>query len=317
MTEIDIQVAGDHWVNQDYVVQKIQQCRGQDYLVFKVNHEGPSLHALGIVDAISTNIADIGISPNQVGIDCWHNTVETIPFDRLYTPNLSHFFWYSNDYRFSPRSLFQDHYPMAFFVGRLTFERSIMLWDISRRWSTNFLFSLMRQSSPINFSWKHVDKPWIEPYQAEEFMRWIHSSPFPSITGHQVRDQYAVGNNTNRDLVAHYNRFAVELVAETYCKGETFFPTEKTVRPISQGKPFLVYGPKHFLARLRQLGFHTWGEIWDESYDDLEGHDRWIAMQQTLGQIINNDLWKHNLIASKSKINQAVLEYLIEKHGAQ
>ena len=33
-------------------------------------------------------------------------------------------------------------------------------------------------------------------------------------------------------------------------------------------RPFVVMGGRHHLASLRQLGFHTFGEFWDEGYDD-------------------------------------------------
>jgi hypothetical protein len=68
-----------------------------------------------------------------------------------------------------------------------------------------------------------------------------------------------------------YSIFDIELVAETYCHGDTFFVTEKTVRPIVAGKSMMVYGPQNYLARLRDLGFQTWNHIWDETYDQLTG----------------------------------------------
>ena len=315
MTKIEIQVTGDRWMNPEAVAQQIQNSRGEHSLMFEVNSEGPSLHALGIVDVIAKNIAEIGIQPDQVWIDRWHNPVEPIPFNRAYQPKYSHFFWMSDSYRDATRLPFADRWPMAFFVGRLTFERSVMLWDVSQRWPAQVLISLMRQSGHLNFSLEHVVAPWIDPNRSQEFMTWIQSSPFESITGHRVRDQYIPGNNTNRDLVAHYDRFFVELVAETYCQGDTFFPTEKTVRPISQGKPLVVYGPRCFLARLRELGFQTWGDIWDESYDDLAGHDRWQAIMTVADHVITEKTYKDPRIEKISQHNIRVLNDIITKHG--
>jgi hypothetical protein len=54
-------------------------------------------------------------------------------------------------------------------------------------------------------------------------------------------------------------------------------------------KPFLVYGPKNFLARLQDLGFKTYNNYWDESYDKLEGPQRWQAMQLVIDDIIKNN----------------------------
>jgi len=65
-----------------------------------------------------------------------------------------------------------------------------------------------------------------------------------------------------------YNNFFVEVVCETFFSGETFFPTEKTWRPIILKTPFIVQGPTGYLKNLRKLGFKTFSEFWDEGYDE-------------------------------------------------
>ena len=74
---------------------------------------------------------------------------------------------------------------------------------------------------------------------------------------------------------------------------------------MSQGKPLLIYGPRYFLRRLRDLGFQTWHQFWDESYDDLEGYPRWLAMRSVAQHIratyqVTDTPWQnccnHNLI---------------------
>jgi len=88
----------------------------------------------------------------------------------------------------------------------------------------------------------------------------------------------------------HYDQFVTELVAETYTIGNTFFPTEKTLRPVMAARPILVYGPKYFLSRLRDLGFETYSTCWDESYDELEGPARWQAIKKLILQIEVTDV---------------------------
>jgi len=70
-----------------------------------------------------------------------------------------------------------------------------------------------------------------------------------------------------------YNHFFVELVCESFFTGNTFFPTEKTFRPILLKTPFIVQGPQNFLRNLKKLGFKTFASWWDEGYDeDSAGH---------------------------------------------
>ncbi len=69
-------------------------------------------------------------------------------------------------------------------------------------------------------------------------------------------------------LHKEYKHFFVELVCETYYSGRTFFPTEKTWRPIMLLTPFIVQGPQWFLHRLRDMGFQTFDRWWDEGYSE-------------------------------------------------
>lgn len=62
-----------------------------------------------------------------------------------------------------------------------------------------------------------------------------------------------------------YNKYALELVVETSVK--VIFHTEKTSRPLLAGMPFMTLGAPGYLAYLRSIGFKTFDQFWDESYD--------------------------------------------------
>jgi hypothetical protein len=72
----------------------------------------------------------------------------------------------------------------------------------------------------------------------------------------------------HKEFVNSYKSFFVEIVCESYCCGNTFFPTEKIFRPILLKTPFIVQGPRYFLHRLRDLGFRTFDQWWDEGYSE-------------------------------------------------
>jgi hypothetical protein len=58
------------------------------------------------------------------------------------------------------------------------------------------------------------------------------------------------------------------LVTETVATGRRHHLTEKTFKPIALGMPFVIVGTHGSLKYLRSYGFKTFGDIWDESYDD-------------------------------------------------
>lgn len=70
--------------------------------------------------------------------------------------------------------------------------------------------------------------------------------------------------------VHHYNQSNIEIVAETlghHNHDESFLITEKIVKPIAMKHPFIVLSSFNFLMNLKDLGFKTFGDHLDESYD--------------------------------------------------
>jgi hypothetical protein len=86
----------------------------------------------------------------------------------------------------------------------------------------------------------------------------------PVVTDEKV--PYPILSEHHNNLYKEYNNFLVDIVCETYYNGNTFFPTEKTWRPIMLSTPFIVQGPQWYLHRLRDLGFQTFDRWWDEGY---------------------------------------------------
>lgn len=69
-----------------------------------------------------------------------------------------------------------------------------------------------------------------------------------------------------------YNESVFNLVSET-SDTETFF-TEKIWKPIVAGQPFVVHGAKHYLKNLKDMGFMTFGDHFDENYDEVESNEK-------------------------------------------
>lgn len=65
------------------------------------------------------------------------------------------------------------------------------------------------------------------------------------------------------------------------------FISEKTFKPIACMQPFIIVGSRHTLKYLRRLGYKTFGEFIDESYDDLEDSERFLAIATAIGKIKN------------------------------
>jgi GNAT superfamily N-acetyltransferase len=69
---------------------------------------------------------------------------------------------------------------------------------------------------------------------------------------------------------ALHARAGLSLVTETEMSaGAVLRFTEKTLKPLANGQPFLVAGSFGVLGLLRRLGFQTFGPVFDEAYDEV------------------------------------------------
>jgi len=65
-----------------------------------------------------------------------------------------------------------------------------------------------------------------------------------------------------------YNNSLVNLIAETNFFTNIVHLTEKSYKPIMYKQPFIMFGARGSLKALRDQGFKTFDNVWDETYDD-------------------------------------------------
>jgi hypothetical protein len=114
----------------------------------------------------------------------------------------------------------------------------------------------------------------------------------------ETTDSYTIGNTTNGhtdQLAGFYPEFLIDIVAETWIQGRCFFPTEKIVRPMLLKKPMIVMGSQDSLEYLRQMGFRTFYEFWDEDYDGFSEENRYQRILELIEWISkqSNDSLAH------------------------
>lgn len=75
-----------------------------------------------------------------------------------------------------------------------------------------------------------------------------------------------------------YENSWIELVNETHYElyGNVFL-TEKTFKPMAYGLPFILNSSRNSLAVVKELGYKTFPELFDETYDSMPGNMNKIA----------------------------------------
>lgn len=287
MATFNLHIFEDQLLNRDQLIAFLKQTPREKTIVLSTSMEGPSLHQCGVVAILIASGRDL----NTVRVNT-PNYYERLPIKHVHQePKWNHWFKtcrYAVDlYKFKPSG--QSQARLGCFIGRKNLDRLAILYWISRRYKC-FLSSLREdrihyEHRPDLESW--VDNRW-------SFESWVNNFNIPSIDNYSVFDQYRDLDfrkssskflQVQLNMLNWYGSFDVELVCETFVRGQTYFPTEKTVRPIIGAKPMLIYGPKNFLANLKSQGFKTWGDQWDESYDQFEGLERWERMKLIIDQI--------------------------------
>lgn len=310
ITTIPLRITGDTWWNPGDFRAELEKLQPGQYVLIDVNSEGPALTPFGIYEILAE------YSFNYIFVR-WANNVESMPYGREGGSKLSHFFGMSQRYWADeiPNSLAKR--PFGLFVGRNSVSRNCIMYDVYDRWRKRFLMSKME--THLNDHWceripheiVRLDNlnNWGDSQRCAKIKAWWESCPIVSIDNKHVWDQYREPEIAAAEcvlsLLSHYNQFNFELVCETYTLGSTFFPTEKTVRPIVGNKPFLIHGPRHFLRNLQNLGFKTFGSIWNEQYDEYEGPQRWQMMQPIIDMICNWDnQTRRNVLVQCASITQ-------------
>jgi len=118
---------------------------------------------------------------------------------------------------------------------------------------------------------------------------------------------YASGDyDFNHPLNELYSDIFVDIVVEAHNLGNSFYPTEKIARAILCKKPFIVMATKNYLYYLKQIGFKTFTDLWDENYDFLYGKDRYYAIIQLIDKLAS---MSQNEIQQLHEKSQDIVEH--------
>jgi hypothetical protein len=92
----------------------------------------------------------------------------------------------------------------------------------------------------------------------------------------------------------HFDNSYVHLVFETFFDADGSggaFLSEKTFKPIRHAQPFVVLGTPYTLHTLRELGYRTFDQVIENSYDDeLDNTQRYEQLRNIMQQLNQQDL---------------------------
>ena len=96
--------------------------------------------------------------------------------------------------------------------------------------------------------------------------------------------------------------------------------SEKVYQPMWYKKPFILAAPPHTLRVLRNEGFKTFSDFWDESYDECEIHsDRLLKIFKLIDFINDKSIEELQEMYERMKpilqYNYDLVYTLLDKNG--
>jgi hypothetical protein len=201
---------------------------------------------------------------------------------------------------------FEDYKQYSFvgITGNVRPERDLLLTQI------------LDQVKHKNFIYRYSGQDFMATTPCESDVTNFVPGNFDPYTDLYKKYFHTVSDTIPIDL---YNLGHFLLLTETdIINNNCFFITEKTIKALATGIPFVMAATPNFLKFLREMGFETYSTLWDESYDSIEDTtDRLKAVAKICNSLHDFD-WAANkthleMIAHRNKSNFLNINSLINK----
>lgn len=121
---------------------------------------------------------------------------------------------------------------------------------------------------------------------------------------HNIVQMCSDEGNVNRH---YYQNSLISIVTETNFYEPEVTLTEKSFKPLKEKHPFILVGVPGCLQGLRDLGYQTFSEFWDESYDTITDP---IPRMRKLDEVLQYiGSWDHNKILDFRRRVKPVLDH--------
>lgn len=257
------------WNAEFLVVDIIKEFQQSGRIVIDLNNEGPDAKELGLYKLLDFVCEKFNIDKKLITIKTRnlleaHADYEIVINGPLYVKE-TQVLARSNDYT---HKNFDNIKHFGLFIGRSNWQRLWVSAEVFSKYRSQcvqtFLYDCKSDFHKPNLGVDRLINELQGNCDYEAITKLISSSP---ISVESV-NHFPIITPSHFNIAKKYHEFLIEIVCETYTSGNSFYPTEKTWRPIVCKTPMIIQGPINFLKNLKKLGFKTFSQYWDESYDE-------------------------------------------------
>lgn len=257
------------WNPEYRAIEIVAELQQRGHAEISIDGEGSDCETLGLYKILDNICQRLGYQPGSIIIHTCNQLEQHPQYQIIKYPPL----YIASGQQFAAQNVLPEKQwdtlkHFGIFIGRSSWQR---LWMASHTWRNYSDKTVMtyHYDSSVDYHRTHLSFDELAHQiglsdavdTAGEFMQQL------PIKNESV-DSYPILTPAHFAIAKLYSEFFVEIVCETFLTGRSFYPTEKTWRPFICRTPFLTLGPRGFLANLRRLGFKTFSQWWDESYDE-------------------------------------------------
>lgn len=172
-------------------------------------------------------------------------------------------------------------------------------WNGSREYRLFLLEKIKDIADLCNVKFNPIDEYHYSQHNFKNINLSITSKDF-EIKFDRYRQQSSTMSATYSSL--DYKNTLFDCVLETIADDRRVHLTEKTIRPIAAGQPFILVAGPGSLEFLKSYGFQTYGDIIDESYDsEQDSVKRFNKISKLMHDICNRN-WTNEELYQLQKI---------------
>jgi len=166
-------------------------------------------------------------------------------------------------------------------------SRPHRIWLFSKLYENQLMNDGVNSMNSFSYRNSHYEGRVLDPELYKSFKNLLPMYPRNNLDSKNKKGfEGSLGDLFEQDLNQQETLDTwISVVSEASFAEDTCFISEKSFKPIAVNHPFILYGNKNSLKYFRELGYKTFGEFIDESYDSLESWDRLDAIIKIIQNI--------------------------------
>jgi hypothetical protein len=280
------------WHIEQHVADIISAGLKYDTVYISLNREGPDARCLNLI-SILNHICSLFNWPRDKFVIETENLIEsTVEFEiRKQHKNIKRMLSDAQSIEYNVDKNFDKHFGLL--IGRSNWNRLWLATTFNQLYTDKTLLTF-HYDPASDFHKEHlgIEKLYTKSTNRKlliDATQFIAQCPV-TLDELDVITSYPIKGAGDWESLKIYHRFFAEVVCESFTAGTTFFPTEKTWRAIKSRTPFIVMGPECYLKNLQRIGFKTFDQWWDESYDNTSWALRVMEIENICFHLANKSI---------------------------